>query len=487
METLTALDATFLELEELDHGALMSIGGTMVFEPRPDGSRPDVEGLRCALAARLDELPRYLQRLSSARTGGLSWPHWEADPRFDVRNHVRHAALPQPGSETQLCDWTAEFFSHPLDRTRPLWEIVLIEGLEDGRWALAHKTHHCLVDGVGSVDVVGILLDEEPGRRPRAPVGANDSSTRGRSPRAPEAIVQATRAGARAAGAGVHAVTHPKDAFHRSRAAAELVVRDELIGAPRTSLNVPIGQARRFAVVRASLAELKAIGHSLGGSLNDAALAACAAGFRSLLLARGEEPPSRGLRAMVPVNIRSDSSDGIELGNRVSSLFVELPVAEDDGRARLQRIVDTTRRLKASGAADGAAMIIDVGAIAPPAAHRAALARTEFSTRLFNVTITNVPGSPRPLYALGAPLREVYPVVPLAAEHAVGVAIFSYNGLVTFGINADRDSTPDLDVLATGIAQGIDQLRALVPKSKRGRRRAANRTRRPAPNQSEAK
>jgi len=487
MDPLTALDATFLELEELDDGALMSIGATMVFDPSPDGTRLDLGALRSLLAARLEELPRYSQRLSSTRTGGLSWPHWEADPQFDVANHVRRAALPAPGSEAQLCEWTAEFFSRPLDRTRPLWEIVVIEGLEEGRWALAHKTHHCLVDGVGSVDVVGILLDEEPGRLPRRLVAGSIPQARDRLPLPPQAIVQAAQAGSRAAGAGIHAVVHPKDAFHRARAAAELIVRDEVVAAPRTSLNVPIGQARRFAVVRASLGELKAIGHCVGGSMNDAALAACAGGLRALLLARDEELPSRGLRAMVPVNIRSGESGGVALGNRVSSLFVDLPVAQDDARARLQRIVATTQRLKASGAADGAATIIDVASLAPPAVHRAALARTEFSTRLFNVTITNVPGSPRQLYALRAPLREVYPVVPLAAEHAIGIAIFSYNGLVTFGINADRGSTPDLDVLAHGIAEAIEQLRALVPKSKRGHKRASNRTRRSAPARNEAK
>jgi WS/DGAT/MGAT family acyltransferase len=279
-----------------------------------------------------------------------------------------------------------------------------------------------------------------------------------------DAIAQAARAGATAAGAGLHAALHPRDALERSRALAELIVRDEVLAAaPRTSLNVPIGQGRRFAVVRVPLAELKAIGRGLGGSVNDVVLAACAAGLQRLLLERGESLPARGLRAMVPMNLR-DAAGRLELGNRVTSLFVDLPLAVADPRDRLRQIAGATRRLKDSGAARGATTLIDLAALAPPLVVHAALARTEFSRRLFNVTITNVPGPQRPLFAFGAQLREVHPVVPLAADHAVGIAIFSYNGLVTLGLNADRESVPDLHVLAGGIEQGLDELRALLPK-----------------------
>jgi diacylglycerol O-acyltransferase / wax synthase len=464
-DTLTALDATFLELEQLDDGALMSIGGTMVFEPLPDGGVPSIEDVRANLAARLGELPRYSQRLSSARTGGFSWPHWEADERFDIRNHVGHAALPAPGNEAQLCDWTADFFSHRLDRTRPLWELVLLEGLERGRWALGWKTHHCLVDGVGSVDVVNLMLDSEPSPLGHGtdPASANGRSLRSRLPRPPAAIVQAAQAGVQAASAGLHAAQHPKDALERSRALAEMIVHDQLIGSPQTSLDVPIGQTRRFAVVHIPLAELKAIRHELVGSVNDVVLAACTTGLRRLLLKRGEELPPRGLRAMVPMSIR-DESGRFALGNRVTSLFVDLPVAEADARTRLKEITASTLRLKSSSAAEGPTTLLDLAALAPPVVLHAALARTQFTTRLFNVTITNVPGSQRPLYAFGSVLREIYPVVPLAARHSVGIAVFSYNGLVTFGISADCESTPDLEALADGIDGGLQELRALVPE-----------------------
>jgi diacylglycerol O-acyltransferase / wax synthase len=471
-ETLTALDATFLELEQLDDGALMSIGGAMVFDPLPGGGAPTLETVRDGLATRLGQLPRYSERLSSTRTGGFAWPHWVTDERFEIANHVRHAALPPPGTDAQLCDHLAEMFSHPLDRSRPLWEIVLVEGLEGGRWAIAQKTHHCLVDGVGSVDVVQLLLDDEPeppkpsARRPAAGSEVSAASSNGRGlVHMPDAIAQAAGAGTHAAGAVAHAALHPSEALKRSRALVDLMVREGVAGAPGTSLNVPIGQARRFAVLRAPLAELKAIGRDLDGSVNDVVLAACTTGLRRLLERRGERLPERGLRAMVPMNLREESGR-MALGNQVTSLFVALPVAEDDPGTRFREIVRDTKRLKQSDAAEGPTALMDLASMAPPVVIRAALARTYFSKRLFNVTITNVPGPQRPLYAFGAQMRDLYPVVPLAADHSVGIALFSYNGVITFGINADCESTPDLEALAFGIEEGLEQLRALSPSAK---------------------
>jgi diacylglycerol O-acyltransferase len=457
-DTLTALDATFLELEQHDEGALMHIGGVMVFEPQPAVGAPSLDQLCASLEARLLALPRYSQRLSETRTGGLAWPHWVADERFRFRDHVVHVALPGPGGRAELCEWAADFYSHRLDRTRPLWQLALIDGLADGGWALAHKTHHCLVDGVGSVDVGNLLLDQ--GRSPRS---APETSMRAPAPESPaqwpfpaQSIVDAARAGAGVARVGLRAALHPREAWDRSRALTEVIVRDELIGAPHTSLNRPIGSSRRFAVISRPLAQLKAISRGLGGSVNDAALAACTSGLRELLLQRGEKLPSPGLRAMVPMNVRQ-SSERLMLGNRVSSLFVELPIATSDPYERHRLIVEETARLKSSSAALGAQTAIDLAALAPPIVH-AAFARSLYATRLFNLTITNVPGAQMPLYAFGAQLREVYPVVPLAAAHAVGVAIFSYNGVLTFGVIADRESTPDLDVLVNGIEAGIDTL-----------------------------
>ena len=442
----------------------MHIGGVLVFDPLPDGSVPSLEAVCTDIASRLTLLPRYTQRLSSERTGRLTWPHWQEDPQFDVRNHVHHAALPAPGSDSEMCEWAADFFSHRLDRTRPLWEMVLVEGLEHGRWALAAKTHHSLVDGVGSVDVMHLLFDAEPSPPAAAAPPAVDEPSSpwpAHVPHPPGAVAELARTGVRAAAAGVHAALHPREAFERSRAVADLLVRDELIAAPHTSLNVPIGATRRFEIVRVSLLELKAIRHELGGSVNDVVLAACTAGLRHLLLSRGEQPPPEGLRAMVPMNVRS-ASEQLALGNRISSLFVELPVAEPDASARLRKIVQRTTMLKWSNAALGAATVIDLTALAPPILH-ALMARSLYASRLFNVTITNVPGPQMPLYAFGAELREDYPLVPLAAGHAVGIAIVSYNGAVVFGLSADCDSTPDLHVLTEGVEEGLAELRMLLP------------------------
>ncbi len=469
-DPLTALDATFLELEQMDEGATMHIGGVMVFDPPPDGGVPTVEAMCTNIAPRLTLLPRYSQRLSSERTGGLAWPRWQTDSQFEIRNHIHRAALPAPGGDAELCEWAADFFSHRLDRTRPLWEMALVEGLEHGRWALATKTHHCLVDGVGSVGVAQLLLDAEPSPPPRTfakPVADEPGSVwQALIPHPPDAIVDLARTGARAASAGAHAALHPRETFEKSRSLAEVIVRDELVAAPHASLNVPIGPTRRFEIVRASLLELKAIGHELGGSVNDVVLAACTAGLRRLLISRKEPLPPDGLRAMVPMNVRA-GSEQLALGNRVSSLFVELPVAEPDALARLRKIVELTSRLKSSNAALGTSTMIDLAALAPPLLHTL-IARSLYATRLFNLTITNVPGPRIPLYAFGAPLREIHPIVPLAAEHAVGIAIFSYDGGMVLGLGADCDSTPDLHVLAEGVEEGFTELdmlfRAAAPK-----------------------
>jgi diacylglycerol O-acyltransferase / wax synthase len=461
---LSALDATFLELEQMNEGATMHIGGVMVFDPLPGGGAPTLAAVRSHIGSRLIQLERYTERLSSEHVGRLAWPRWEADPGFDLRNHIHRAALPAPGGEAELCDWAADFFSHRLDRTRSLWEMALVEGLEGDRWALAHKTHHALVDGVGSVDVLGVMLDHE---RP-TPVHASHPHTdephagwEALVPHPPDAVSDLAHTGARAASAGLHAALHPREALERSRALAELLVDVEARGAARTSLNVPIGATRRYGIVRVPLHELKEAAHSLGGSVNDVALAACTAGLRALLITRHEPLPQRGLRAMVPVNLRA-ASEHLALGNRVSSLFVELPVSEPDPHTRAREIIERTRRLKTSGAALAAATMVDLSGLAPPLTHPL-IARALYATRLFSVTITNVPGPREPLSAFGAPLREVCPLVPLAAEHTVGVAMISCDGSLVLGVSADCDSTPDFDVFLGGVKDGIGEVLALRP------------------------
>ena len=496
-EHLSPVDATFLELEEVDDSAHMHIGAIMVFDPAPDGSVPTREQLGRHLAHRLGQLPRYGQRLSAPHTGGLSWPAWEDDPDFDLKRHIAHAALPAPGGERELSEWSSQFFSQRLERQRPLWEMTLLEGLAGGRWALATKTHHCMVDGVGSVDVGHVLLDVAP-----EGVGAPEESDGGPSdatepsavaetapatyapqpPHSPSpSALERAREGlegfapltavAHATHLAVHGALHPREALSNARATVELLVQEELHGAPRTSLNEPIGTRRRFEVVRIPLDDMRAIKNSLGGTINDVALTITASGLRAVLLGRGEPLPAQGLRAMVPMNVRM-ASEQLALGNKITSLFLDLPVAEPSTLERYFEIVARSRALKSAGAqAAGTTGVMEISGLAPPIIH-SAIARALYATRLFNVTITNVPGPQQTLYAFGAPLREVHPLVPLAAEHAVGVAIVSYDGNAFFGVVADRDAVVDLDVMLEAMRSCAGELLAAARPPKRGRVKA---------------
>jgi diacylglycerol O-acyltransferase / wax synthase len=449
---LTALGVTLLELEELSEGAVMNVGGVMVFDALPEGGVPSVEEVQALVEDRLSALHGYRHRLSRPRTGGWSWPEWITDDGFDIANHVRRAALAGPGGDAELCDWIADFYSHRLDRTRPLWEVVVLEGLEHGRWALAHKLHHCLIDETGSVGASELLLDAEPDPAAHTPWSAAVESEplwHSLVPSAPRPVAQAARAGGQVMMSGVKATLHPRQTLARSRMLAELLIEDEMTGAPSCSLNVPIGSTRRYAVVRRPLADLTAISHALGGPVSDVALAACTSGLRRLLLERDEDLAPEGLRAMFPVNLR-DAQDSNPVGFR----FVSLPVGEPAAVVRHEQLVEATRRSpgwEASGA------LVDLAGLTPPLVH-ASLARVLFHSRLFNLTIASVRGAQRPRYAFGALLREVHPITPLAAEHAVGITVFSQDGLTIFGLSADSESMPDLPVLALGIEEGIEDL-----------------------------
>jgi diacylglycerol O-acyltransferase len=483
-ERLTALDATFLELEEADECAHMHIGAVILLEPRPGGGAPPLGLIRGEIVARLDRLPRYRQRLSSPRTGGLNWPEWETDEDFDIAHHVRAEGLPAPAGTDELREWAGEYFSIRLDRYRPLWELVVLE-LGDGRWAMASKTHHCLVDGVGSVDAAKAILDTERAAanagglsEPRADQDGSGASEEGRSAgldvgalaRLPLRVAGgAMRAASTALGTAastLERVTDPHqlaETMRRSKAMVELLFRDEVVAAPSVSLNGPIGAHRRLAVIEVPLEKLKEIRAGLGGTVNDAVLAAATGGLRALLLERDESLPEQGLRAMVPVNIRP-AADRLALGNRITTLYVHLPVAVEEPAERYRRQLEEAEGLKSSDQGIGARALIDLTAMAPPVIH-SFLARSLFATRLFNVTITNVPGPQMPLYAMGSEVEEIWPLVPLAAEHAIGLAVLSYNGSVFFCINADHDSVPDLAVLRDAIEAEVDSLAQLAQAS----------------------
>jgi diacylglycerol O-acyltransferase / wax synthase len=441
-ESLSALDATFLELEDGDRSAHMHIGGILVF----DGPAPELDELRAHLLLRLDGLPRYRQRLSSRTARGLRRPGWEDDDDFDIVTHVTRAALPAPGGEAELLEWAGDFYSHRLDRARPLWRSVLLEGLEDGRWALATKTHHCLVDGVGARDAATVMLDPSPEPPPwRAPEASPPGAAHG--------LLRT----------GLDLAVHPGQVLDGALGLADLAIRDELSGAPPTSLNVPLGEHRRLAVAHLDLDRVKAIRAALGGTVNDVVLTLVTAGLRRLLLARGEPLPAEGLRAMVPVSLRP-AGGGAELGNRVSTVFVALPVDEPDPAERFRRVHTEAARRKGGHQAAGGRALLELSALAPPALH-ALVARPGLATRLFNVTVTNVPGPPSTLYALGRELRTIIPLVPLAAAHAVGIAVVSYAGDLCVSVNADRDLVRDVDELIAGVQAELDALEALAAVS----------------------
>ena len=450
-DQLSMLDTMFLELEQVDDAAHMHIGAALIFEGEP----PTIEDLREQMGARLGYLPRFSQKLSGVHAGPLRWLTWEpAD--IDLEGHLHHATLPAPGGATELHEWLGDYWSHRLDRHRPLWETTLLDGLEGGRWALATKTHHCLVDGVGSIDMAYLLLDAtadaEPLPEKPLPATNGDESRPSGFWLSPGLVVRGMRA-------GLDAAAHPRRSLGHVRAAAELIVREEVIGAPQTSLTGDMSGTRRFATVRFGLDEIKAIKNARGGTVNDVVLALCAGGLRHLLLSRGEEPPPGGLRAQVPVNIRSEDK-AHSLGNELTSLFVELPVGEADPAERYRRVTERAKELKAGTQRAGGKTIVDLADMGPPLAGEL-LARSMFGgTRMFNLTITNVPGPQQRLYAFGSPLIEVLPLVPLFAGHAIGIAVVTYDGGLVFGLNADRSGAPDVEVLAEGIERSFEELAA---------------------------
>jgi WS/DGAT/MGAT family acyltransferase len=458
---LSPLDAAFLELEEADESAHMHIGWALVFDPPPGGGRPSPETLREQVRERLEALPRFRRRLSSPRVGRLSLPTWEPAPDLDPGELIRRATLPAPGGEAELMEWLGDFFSHRLDRSRPLWETVLLDGLEGGRWALVTKVHHCLLDGMSGAEVATILLDLEPepsaGRATLAEaIGGleEEEPSLGRVARLRGVVGGAVRG-------GVDAARHPRNLsslLSQSWAMAETLARDELIAAPHTSLNESIGATRQEAAVDVLLGDVKRIKRELGGTVNDVALAAVAGGLRRLFEAREEEVDQ--VRAMVPVSVRA-ASESLALGNRVSSLFVDLVVAEPDPLLRYRKIAAASRELKSGNAVAGTEAVIRLAGLTPPAI-QSIVARLMFTPRLFNLTITNVPASPVTLYCQGAPMRRVVPLVPIFTGHAVGVAVVSYDGTMTFGLNADRDAVPDLEILRAGIEESLAELRQLA-------------------------
>jgi WS/DGAT/MGAT family acyltransferase len=453
-ERLNATDASFVALEK--GGSHMHIGGVMIFEGPP----PTHEALAQQIEARLHLVPRYRQRLLFPRFE-MGRPLWVDDTRFKINYHVRHTALPPPGSIDQLQHLAALLFSQRLDRSKSLWEIYLVEGLADGRFAVVNKTHHAMVDGISGIDIATLLLDLSPDPPPTpAP----------KKKWKPEPLPSQSQVAGRLlrdsadtvfdlAGSLIRSVTKPEQTIGALRETAEglgEVVWAGLTPVPLSPLNVPIGPHRRMAWVRTPLADYKMVKDRLGGTVNDVVLAIVAGALARWLRGRGVRTEGLALRASVPVSVRTKSEHYV-LGNRITLMVAPLPVYCDDPVDRLRIVREGMKGLKESKQAIGAQLITEIERFAPPTL-LAQASRLHFSPLFSNLIVTNVPGPQFPLYLLGHELVEMIPVGFIVDGFAMIVALVSYNGSLTFGLLGDYDTLPDIDLIAAYIQDALAEL-----------------------------
>jgi diacylglycerol O-acyltransferase / wax synthase len=461
MDRMNPLDAEFLYLE--DGTTHMHIASCAVFE----GPTPAYADLVALFASKLPLVPRYRQRVRFVPMD-LGRPVWVDDPHFNLEYHLRHSALPPPGDEAALCRLMGRLMSQELDRNRPLWEAWVVEGLAGGQWAVVSKVHHSMVDGVAGVDLISVVLDHE--RVAAAPVaddwepGPDPSGTR----LAVDAVVNLVSSPGELLQAAWRTVRAPRRALERGWAIASGLrwYGSALRPTPRTSLDGTIGPHRRWTFAGASLGDVRTIRHALGGTVNDVVLAAVTSGFRDLIVARGEDPDHVALRTLVPVSMRDQTAHGV-YDNRVSAIFLDLPVHLEDPLERLAAVHEQMDRLKQSHEAEAGEALTHLADAVPPALTAQAtrlVSRlvTRVPQRTMNTVTTNVPGPQFPLYAAGREMLEYLPFVPLGPGVRIGVAILSYNGQLRFGITGDYDTAPDIDILADGIDAAVTTLLRLA-------------------------
>lgn len=465
-DRLSTLDASFLFAE--DRTTAMHVGGVMIFE-HPESGPFDVAAFTELIEERLHLVPRYRQKVRTV-PGGLGLPVWVDDPDFDIEFHVRHSALAAPGTEAVLRELVGRLLVRQLDRSRPLWEVNVVEGLEGGRFAVVTKTHHAMVDGLASMDIGAVLLDLTPTPRP--------TPTREWHPaREPSGL-------ALAAGATVDLLRRPWGAIELAGQVAGRAVTDARATAstvahtvggvlsagrraaasrPIGALNAATGQQRRYGTLRTTLDDHRTVRRAFGGTVNDVILGVVTGGLRRWLIARGEPlTAATQVRAMVPVSVRARARETGTIGpagNNISAYLVDLPVALDDPVQRLTLLRESMEAHKRGGQAIGAATLMGLVGLAPPVLHSLGVRMaSRYSSSFYNVLVTNVPGPPRPLYAKGARMVEMYPVVPLGGRQAVAIGITSYDGHVHYGLTADYDAMPDVDELAEALAEALAEL-----------------------------
>jgi WS/DGAT/MGAT family acyltransferase len=455
-DRLTGLDSSFLHLER--DSAHMHVAGCMVFE----GKAPTYPQLVDQIGLRLHLVPRYRQRLAFVPFN-QGRPVWVDDPHFNLTYHVRHTALPRPGGDHELKRLAGRIFSQALDRNRPLWELWLVEGVADDRFAMLSKTHHALVDGISGVDIATVLFDSSPDPMP---VSQPESEwvprpLPSKAQLLADALLERSTAPAEVV-RGVRATTrrprHVAQRVGEGLVGVGAMAWAGLNAAPPSPFNVRIGPHRRFSWVEGDLAQFKAIKNALGGTVNDVVLTAVSGALGSYL--RRNEYPTTDLvlKAMVPVSVRADIEQGA-LGNKVAAMWAPLPVGMTDPVERMLTISHAMRGIKDSGQAVGAQVLTGLSGFAPPTI-MAQAARLQARQRLFNLVVTNVPGPQHPLYMLGRELEALYPMVPLAENTALGIAIMSYNGQLNFGFTADYDALGDVDALTEDLRSSIEELAA---------------------------
>ena len=468
-DRLTALDSTFLHLE--DHSAAhMHVASVMVFE----GEAPTLRELVDHVNNRLHLVPRYRQRLAYVPYG-QGRPVWADDPHFNPYYHIRHTALPKPADEVALKRLAGRLFSQRLDRSKPLWEIWLVQSMAGGRFALIAKTHHALVDGISGVDITTVLFDTAREPAPTAaPSPWSAKPLPGQAKLLGEALIERATVPAEMVRGARALVRTPRKALSQVKEAFESVGATTLAGinapAPPSPFNVDIGPHRRYTFLDADLDRFKAIKNSLGGTLNDVVLATVTLALGRFLREHGHSTDGLVLKAMVPVSVRPKSERGA-LGNQVAAMWAPLPVGVENPADCLHRIVKSMEDLKNSGQAVGAQVLTNLAGFAPPTILSQA-ARLQPRQPFFNLVVTNVPGPQFPLFLLGRRLEVLYPVVPLAQRQALGIAVMSYDGHLGFGLLGDYDALPELEEIATDLERAIASLsRAAGVHSRAGRAR----------------
>jgi WS/DGAT/MGAT family acyltransferase len=451
-----ALSPSDLSAIQAERGPVhMHVGGVLVFD-----GHVDLATVVGRIEQRIHLIPRYRMRLDSAPLG-VANPVWIADDSFDPRRHVRRTALPAPGGDAELCELVGHVMSERLDRSRPLWQLLVVEGLEDGRSAIVARMHHALVDGIAAVDVSTVILDPTPEPLELPPPPEDEAG----EPRRARRVEQLGRLAAAqlhtprklARDAVSRALTFdPREAAGQVRDSASVLRELARVRptAPDTRLNAEIGGERLFAVARGRLDDVKTIRRAADATVNDVLLAAVALMLSDWL---GDGAPEKVV-ALVPVSVRPDSAKG-ELGNHISTVFVDLPL-RGEPLDRVREISSAMESAKQSAQVRAGALIVGATGLAPPVVSSVAV-RAMSGPRLFNLVVSNVPGPQETFYLDGVPLREVFPAVPLNPRNqAMSIGILSYDGGTGFGLLADRDALPDVTEAGTAIERALRALLA---------------------------